>query len=188
MTPTPTQIAVLYATEQGSTRDIADFIAEDLAARGGEVEVSEVTHAPELSRFDAVVLGSAIHNMNFLPEAQSYIRAHDQELRDTELWLFGVGLGPALRGPIGRRLGPVVPPEIARLRDLVAPRDYRTFAGVYERAGVPLSARVRYRLLGGGKYGDLRDWPSIRAWSDEIATTLGLRSVSIDTEPSTHTP
>ncbi|MBF6353733.1 flavodoxin [Nocardia higoensis] len=188
MTPTPTRIAVLYATEQGSTRDIADFIAEDLTSRGGEVEVSEVSHAPDLSLFDAVVLGSAIHDMNFLPEAQSYIRAHDQELRTTELWLFGVGLGPALRGPIGRRLGPIVPPEIARQRDLLAPRDYRAFAGVYERAGIPLSARVRYRLMGGGRYGDLRDWPSIRAWSAEIATALGLRSVSIGTEPGTQTP
>ncbi|WP_040800867.1 flavodoxin domain-containing protein [Nocardia higoensis] len=183
MTPTPKRIAVIYATEQGSTRDVADFIADDLTARGGEVEESEVAYAPELSRFDAVVLGSAIHNMALLPEAQSYVRAHDRELRDTDLWLFSVGLGPALRGPVGRRLGGIVPREVARVRDLVTPRDYRAFAGVYDRAGVPLTTRLIYRALGGGVYGDLRDWQAVRAWCTEIATALDLRSTAVDTEP-----
>ncbi|HLS77453.1 MAG TPA: flavodoxin domain-containing protein [Nocardia sp.] len=187
MTSTPKRIAVLYATEQGSTRDIADFIAENLTARGGHVEVSEVEHAPELSLFDAVVLGSAVHDMNLLPAAEGYIRAHDRELRETDLWLFTVGLGPALRGPIGGRLARRVPPDIARLRDLVQPRDYRAFAGVYQRAGLPLSTRLRYRAMGGGRYGDLRDWASIRAWADEIATALGLAQETAGTRKTVGT-
>lgn len=170
----PTRIAVIYATAQGSTRDIAEFIAADLTDRGAEVELSDVEHAPELSRFDGVILGSAVHNMALLPAAASFVRSHRDELRKSDVWMFSVGLGPALRGPIGRRLGATVPKKIAALCETVSPWDYRPFAGHYERAGVSLRARLLYRLMGGGRYGDLRDWHAIRTWSTMIAQSLGL--------------
>ena len=77
----------------------------------------------------------------------------------------------------------MVPREVARLRDLVAPRGYCAFAGVYQRTGLPLTTRLIYRLLGGGTSDDLRDWQSIRTWSTEIATTLGLRLAAVGPEP-----
>ncbi|WP_225728973.1 MULTISPECIES: flavodoxin domain-containing protein [unclassified Nocardia] len=168
------RIAVIYATAQGSTRDIAEFIAADFAARGAEVELHDVAHAPALSRFDAVVLGSAVHNMDLLPAAVAYVRDHRAELTPARVWLFSVGLGPALRGPIGRRIGRTVPKKIAVLRDSIAPVEYAAFAGHYERAGVSLWARTLFRLLGGTRYGDLRDWAAISAWSAGIARALGL--------------
>lgn len=61
-TNTLPRIAVIYATAQGSTREIAEFIAANLTARGATVEVADAEHAPDLSRFDAVILGSAVHN------------------------------------------------------------------------------------------------------------------------------
>ncbi|WP_280459527.1 flavodoxin domain-containing protein [Nocardia carnea] len=176
MTSTNPRIAVIYATEQGSTRDIAEFIAGDLAERGAEVELHDIEHAPEPSRFDAVVLGSAVHDMDFLPAATAYLRNHRDMLARTDLRLFSVGLGPALRGPIGRRLGRMVPPKIDAIRKTVSAADYHAFAGHYERVGVSLRARILYRLLGGGRYGDLRDWADIRSWSAEVAAGLGLPS------------
>lgn len=43
-------------------------------------------------------------------------------------------------------------------------------------AGVSLGARVLYRLLGGGRYGDLRDWTAISAFTDSIAQALKLHA------------
>ncbi|WP_040698269.1 flavodoxin domain-containing protein [Nocardia vinacea] len=168
------RIAVLYATEEGSTRDIAEFIGDALAARGAEIELSDIEHAPELSGFNAVVLGSAVHDMALLPAMTSYVHTHHDELVRAQVWLFSVGLGPALRGPIGRRVGRTVPKKIAALRDSISPRGYHAFAGHYERAGVSLKARTLYRLMGGGRYGDLRDWTAILAWTSDIAQSLGL--------------
>ncbi|WP_067537113.1 flavodoxin domain-containing protein [Nocardia crassostreae] len=178
------RISVIYATAQGSTREIAEFIGEYLTARGATVEVADVEHAPELSRFDAVVLGSAVHNRALLPEAETYVKYHRDQLTALDLWLFGVGLGPALRGPIGRRVGRIVPKRIARVRDSLAPREYRLFAGHYERIGVSLGARILYRLLGGARYGDLRDWTAVELWADDIAQALKLPAPqSIPTHP-----
>ncbi|MEU1522190.1 flavodoxin domain-containing protein [Nocardia rhamnosiphila] len=174
MTPKRPHIAVLYATEEGSTRDIAEYVAADLEERSAEVELHDIDHAPDPSRFDTVILGSAIHDMDFLPAAADYLRHHRDQLATTDLRLFGVGLGPALRGPLGRRLGRLVPPKISALCKEVAARDYRAFAGHYERAGVSFKARALYRLMGGGRYGDLRDWPAIIAWSTALGDSLGL--------------
>ncbi|WP_433716033.1 flavodoxin domain-containing protein [Nocardia sp. CA-084685] len=169
-----TRIAVLYATAQGSTRDIAEFIADALAARGAEIELSDIEHAPELSGFNAIILGSAVHNMQLLPTMTSFVNTHHDQLTQAQVWLFSVGLGPALRGPIGRWIGRTVPKKIAALRDSIAPRGYHAFAGHYERAGVSLKARTLYRLMGGGHYGDLRDWEAILGWTTSIAHSLGL--------------
>ncbi|MGW4351906.1 flavodoxin domain-containing protein [Nocardia sp. NPDC004582] len=178
------RIAVVYATAQGSTREIADYIGASLAARGATVEVADAEHAPDPTRFDAVILGSAVHDRALLPELGDYVRSHRHELRARPVWLFSVGLGPALVGPIGHLIGRVVPKEIAALRDTITPRDYRAFAGHYERAGVSVSARTLYRLMGGPRYGDLRDWTAITAWTDDIAGELKLpRAQAIPTHP-----
>ncbi|GAB3205646.1 flavodoxin domain-containing protein [Nocardia tengchongensis] len=179
-----TRIAVVYSTAQGSTREIADFIGASLTARGATVEVADAEHAPDPTRFDAVILGSAVHDRALLPELDNYVRSHRHELRARPVWLFSVGLGPALVGPIGRLIGRMVPKNIAAMRDAVTPRDYRAFAGHYERAGVSLSARTLYRLIGGPRYGDLRDWTAITAWTDTIAQELKLPSAqAIPTHP-----
>ncbi|MEV6140209.1 flavodoxin domain-containing protein [Nocardia sp. NPDC051990] len=175
------RIAVVYATEKGSTRDIAEFIAAELKDQGAEVELSDAEHAPELSRFDTVVLGSAIHDMDFLPAAVTFVRTHREALRNKNVWLFSVGLGPALGGPIGSRIGRIVPKKIAALRDSISPRGYQAFSGHYEHVGVSLKARILYRMMGGGRYGDLRDWAAIRAWSTSIARSLGLPAAQSNT-------
>ncbi|QLY28586.1 flavodoxin domain-containing protein [Nocardia huaxiensis] len=164
---------VLYASAQGSTREIAHFIGLQLRSRGALVEVADIEEAPALSGFNAVIIGSAIHNMAWLPAAADYVRTHRDDLNSRDVWLFSVGLGPALRGPIGRWFGRQVPSRIAALRDSVAPRGYRSFAGRIERSG-PWWVHWVYVAMGGGRYGDLRDWESILAWSETIAGELRL--------------
>ncbi|MEU2254972.1 flavodoxin domain-containing protein [Nocardia xishanensis] len=168
------RIAVVYATEQGSTRDIAEFIGTELSGRDAVVELADIDHAPDLSRFDTLVLGSAVHNMKLLPAVDGYVHAHHDELTKRDVWLFSVGLAPALRGPVGRRLARLVPRKIAALRDSIAAHDYQAFAGRYDRDGISLRTRTLYRLLGSGQYGDLRNWAEIRSWTDTIARSLRL--------------
>ncbi|MGW6621940.1 flavodoxin domain-containing protein [Nocardia sp. NPDC055002] len=178
--PAP-RVAVLYATAQGSTRDIAEFVWDDLVARGARAELHDIEHTPDLSGVDTVVIGSAIHNMDLLPEARAYVRYHQDTLKDKDIWLFGVGLGPALRGPIGRWVGRQIPSKISAVIHTLHPRDYTAFAGRYERAGVSWRARTMYRILGGGRYGDLRDWQAVREWSTRIGDALALPHAPVST-------
>ena len=162
-------VLVAYASALGSTAEVAGFIAGRLQSKGFGVAVCKVDDEPDPQGFDAVVLGSAVHDMAWLPEAESYVRRHRAVLAERDVWLFSVGLSPALHGPIGSMMRRVVPRRIAALLRVVPVRDYTVFAGVYGREGTTLTTRIIYRLIGGGSYGDLRDWAAIASWADTIS-------------------
>lgn len=165
------RILVAYAGSSGATKSVAEFIAARMRAHGLVADVRDLNHQPELDGYDAVVVGSAVHNAALMPIAERFVRDHVDALHLIPVWLFSVGIGPSLRGPIGSRLRTMVPPKIAEVCELVGPRDYHAFAGVVSRSTFPPIGRVILRLCG-GRYGDLRDWQAINAWSTDIAQYL----------------
>jgi menaquinone-dependent protoporphyrinogen oxidase len=165
------RVLIVYASCHGSTREIAEWIAARLSSRGVPADCVPVARAREVDRYDAVVLGSAIHNQAWLPEAVRFTRNHEATLTDRPVWLFSVGvpaaLAPALRG-WARREGPKVTEP---LRTKLHARGDRLFSGVFTPAQVPLASRILLRLLG-GHGGDFRDRPEIEGWADEIMRDL----------------
>jgi menaquinone-dependent protoporphyrinogen oxidase len=178
MDATP-RVLVTYASAAGSTRGIAERIADRIRAdlRGSAATGPEVVCRPagpelEPARFDALVVGSAVHNMSWLAEATSFLgRAAGTA---APLWVFSVG-GVEPRGPLTRAL-------VARERATVerafppgtTPRDHRVFGGIVELRGVPLWGRVFWRLTG-ARPGDHRNWPAVEEWASGIARELAAR-------------
>ncbi|GAA4488456.1 hypothetical protein GCM10023094_48380 [Rhodococcus olei] len=169
MTGAPT-VLVAHASAQGSTATIADRIGDTLAAAGCSATTASVTDDPDPGEFDAVVLGSAIHDGDFLPEFHGYLERHRAALSMRPTWLFSVGMGPALHGPIGALFRRMVPASIASVRDTLGVNDFHAFAGVFER---PPERRLRLvvRLMG-VRYGDNRNWTDVTAWASSIAAHL----------------
>lgn len=164
-------VLVAYATAQGSTKEIAEFVVTRLGAGGVRAEAHRVAEDLEVDGADAVVLGSAVHGQALLPELVAFGVRERAVLRNRPVWLFSVGMGPSLRGPVGAVLRRVVPPEITRVVDDVGARGYQAFAGVLLREGTSWGTRMMLRLCG-GRYGDLRDWPAIDRWATEVGTDL----------------
>lgn len=161
----PPKVLVAYATATGSTKDVPEFAGATLRDRGCDVDVSAaIDEVPGPARYDAVVVGSAVHNQALLPAVTRFAREHRELWPKIPVWLFSVGIGPSLSGPLARW----VPPRIAAVRDILGAQEYRAFAGIVDRATMPPVARVILRLLG-GRYGDLRDWTEIERWVDGIA-------------------
>jgi len=164
-------VLIAYATRGGSTRGIAERIARQLEERGRAVEVTAAGDVANLSRFDAVVLGSGIYDGRWLPEATALAERNRGSLANRPLWLFSVGSLP------DRRLGSALrraPRGLAQLRDQIRPRGVRTFAGVIDPTQPPWRGRTLARLLG-CRAGDNRDWAAVDAWGEEIATSLRAR-------------
>lgn len=166
------KILIAYATVHGSTRLIAENLGRFLAARY-PVTSQPMSVVDSLAGYDAVVLGSAVHDGAWLPEARAFLLEHASDLSTRKVWLFSVGMADALPRPMrrlaaraeARQLAASVPADIS-------PCGARLFAGVIRREHLPSrSARVRMRLIG-GRYGDFRAWPQIKAWADEIALAL----------------
>ena len=166
------KVLVGYATAAGSTRGIADRIAARLSARGHAVDVRDLAAAPGLDAYDAFVLGSAVHDQAWLPEARAAVAGHETVLATRPVWLFSVGMPAALprwvRGWAARKEQATVAAELVTA---VSPRDHRLFSGVIRREDLGGVGRAAVRALG-GRFGDFRDWDAVDAWADGIADAL----------------
>jgi menaquinone-dependent protoporphyrinogen oxidase len=168
------RVLVVHASRGGSTREIAERIAERLRANGAEVDVRGAAAAGTVDGYDAVVVGSAIRAGAWLPEATTFVRNNLRALVSRRVWLFSVGLKDTQRGRIGRLLG--TQPEPAEVRELITTletRGYCRFPGAITRQRTPRLGRPVWSLFG-GRYGDFRDWRLVDAWADQIALSLGL--------------
>jgi menaquinone-dependent protoporphyrinogen oxidase len=164
-------VLVAYASRFGSTRGIAECIAERLRQEGTPAEARPVEAAGDLGGYDAFVVGSAVFAGHWMEEATEFVRRNRAVLASRPVWLFS-------SGPIGAmatKHEPVEPKGIVQLRRAVGPRDHRVFFGAWgrsnlERGRLGFAERiVAKRFL---PEGDWRDWPEIEAWATDIARSL----------------
>lgn len=175
------RVLVAYATDHGSTRGVADRIAGRLQQRGVDAEARAVAEVLQVSRYGAIVFGSAIHGGKWLPAARQFADRSAASLRERPVWLFSVSTvgdeESMFPDPVANRLrawrGET--PEVAELRRLLHPREHRNFAGAIARSHWPVTGRAFFRATG-GRYGDHRNWPAIDAWADLIAAQLQIKS------------
>jgi menaquinone-dependent protoporphyrinogen oxidase len=171
MTTTAQRVLVVYASDQGSTKEIAEFIASRLHVGRVAADVRYALERIEVDQYDAIVLGSAVHGRALLPAAERFVVDNAESLRGKPLWLFSVGLGPSLRGPVGSILRRLDSPRISRVRESAGVREYRAFAGVLNRNGASVATRAMLWLCG-GRFGDHRDWRAIDLWAAGIARAV----------------
>ena len=174
-------VLVAYATDHGSTRGIAERIASRLQQRGVDARAYAVGGVLEGSRYEAVVLGSAIHGGKWLSPARQFADQNAAPLRERPVWLFSVstlGDEESMFPPrVANRLRALrkETPEVVEMRRLLHPREHRNFAGAIARSHWPATGRAFFRATG-GRYGDHRNWPAIDAWADLIASQLYANS------------
>jgi menaquinone-dependent protoporphyrinogen oxidase len=164
------KVLVAYASKYGSTRGIAERIAEHLQAAGQQADVRPVQDIHDLGGYDAVVVGSAVFAGHWMAEATEFVRRNRAVLADRPVWLFS-------SGPIGTMAAkhePVAPKELPALVRAINPRGHRVFFGAWDRANVG-RARLGFAERMVAKWlpeGDFRDWAAIEAWAQSIAGAL----------------
>ncbi len=174
-------ILVAYATDHGSTQGVADRIACRSRSRGIVAEVREVSEVADVMKYEAIVIGSAIHGGKWLAVARQFADRKAAALRERPVWLFSVStlgddesmfpawIAKRLRAWRGQTS------ELAELRMLLHSRGHRNFAGAITRSQWTVTGRVFFLALG-GRYGDHRNWSAIDAWTDSIAAQLQVGS------------
>jgi menaquinone-dependent protoporphyrinogen oxidase len=156
---------VVFASKYGSTREVAEAIAEEL--RGvDEVDLHEASEIDGFDAADAVVLGSAIYAGHWLKPAAALLERHAGELASRPTWLFSVG-------PIGDPPQPedAGPEGISEAIESTRARGHRVFAGKLDHASLSRVERLMVRALRAPE-GDFRDWDAIRAWARGVGGEL----------------
>lgn len=91
-------ILIVYASLHGQTVKIARHIADALASAGEKVTLADARELPrsmDLSRYDAVVVGSPLVLRRHLPAVERFVRRHRNQLQQLPTAFFSVSASAA---------------------------------------------------------------------------------------------
>ncbi len=164
------KLLVTYATKHGATAEIAEKIGAVVRAAGLAVEVLRVDQVETLSKYQAVVFGSAVYMGQWRKEAITFLEANEQTFAEMPVWFFSSG--PTGEGdPVQLMKGWEFPEAQKPIADRIHPRATIVFHGILDTHKLNLGEKL---IIKGVKapVGDFRDWDAIVAWASEIAATL----------------
>jgi len=158
------RLLVTYATRAGSTAGIAATIAATLRQRGFLVTVKPVRENPVVKGYQAVILGSAIRQGNWLPEAVTFLMANREPLRRVRVALFTVhllNLGNDETSRLNREA------YLTPLRSVVSPVAHVFFPGKIDPERLSVIDRLTVAVTR-KPIGDFRDWDKIGGWAKNV--------------------
>jgi menaquinone-dependent protoporphyrinogen oxidase len=162
-------VLIGYATQYGSTQEVAEAIAETLREGGLEIDVRPVREVRDLAEYSAVVLGSPLMMGRFHKDAANFLKKQRKALTERPVAVFA--------------LGPVHEPhdekewkdsreqldkELAEYSWLT-PVAFELFGGKFD----PTKLRFPLNKLAGKEpASDARDWEAIRSWVEGLKPIL----------------
>jgi menaquinone-dependent protoporphyrinogen oxidase len=158
-------ILLAYATRFGSTQEVAETITAKLRQAGLEVDILPMQDVTTLDGYDAVVLGAALYNARWHPNAHNFLSQHQAALKQRPVAIFALGplsTSSAAMQSSRRQLDK----ELARYPWLKAVA-LEMFAGKYDPSKPGMG--FFYKLL---PTRDYRDWEAIQAWANALPAQL----------------
>ena len=171
-------ILVAYATEYGSTQEVAEAVVSTLRAEGIEVELHHVREVRSLEGYRAVVLGAPLYMFRWHRDARNFLSRHRKALQSLPVYVFA--LGPFHNKEeelqsVHEQMGK----ELARY-PWFKPLVVQPFVGKFD----PAKLRFPFNIIGPLKNMpacDERDWPAIKTWASDLADRFhGGSAVPLD--------
>ncbi len=167
------KILVTYASQGGATAGVAEAIGQTLSTNGAVVDVRPIKEVTDLSSYQAVVIGSAVHSGKWMPEAVALVEHNQTVLRRIPTAVFQVCMMLATDNEQYKRM---VPDWLAPLRAQLHPIAEGSFSGALWPNKYPkLSEKLGLRIFLAAihlKAGDYRNWDAIRTWAESLRPVL----------------
>jgi menaquinone-dependent protoporphyrinogen oxidase len=159
-------ILVAYATKKGSTREVAEAVAETLAEHGLEVDLRAAATVADLAAYDGVVLGAALYTGRVHADARAFLRRHRDALAGLPFAVFAMGPRTLAEKEVAssRKQLDAALAKTPGLRPVAA----AIFGGVLD----PSQHRFPFSRMPSS---DARDWDAIAAWAAEVSAALPAR-------------
>jgi len=191
------RILIAYATNSGSTAEVAAAVGEELGKAGIQVEVHQIDETTTIESYDAVVVGAPMI-MGWHRSAVRFVKKHGPRLRDMPVAYFLTAMSltqldhhlgdtpvlvdPSLAKPprrLGRLsfrerystvdeyVGPVLKAALG-----VKPISVGVFGGKLDPARLNWWQKLFVNTIIRAEPGDYRNWPFIRDWARRLGEQL----------------
>lgn len=167
------QILVAYASASGSTREVAEAIANEIEGDGLTAVVHPVSQVENVAQYHGVVLGSSVRLGRWLPEAVDCLERIKDQLAEKPTAYFTTCLTMAEDTAENRQIVLNYMEPLLNLTPDVTPIGLGLFAG-------SLDPNRRAILVGNGPQGDHRNWEAIRAWAKKVRDQLQESAAPLD--------
>src|SRR5262245_22635349 len=87
----PAHVLVAYASKHGSTREVAESIADTFRGHELDVDLQEAEAVEDVRAYDGVVLGGALYTGRLHSDARRFLRRHRAELARRPLAVYAMG-------------------------------------------------------------------------------------------------
>lgn len=193
------KILVAYATFAGSTVEVAQAMAEEIARSGVQVDTLPLDEVKSVEAYDGVVVGGPMI-MGWHRAALGFLKKHRATLRRVPLAVFVTAMSltrtgetsvdgvpvdvdeklpkpPEREGRLGfreryARLANYVRPILKATRP-VKPVKLGVFGGRLEYGRLKWWAVLFVMLIVRAPAGDRRNWAAIRSWAAELPAAFG---------------
>jgi menaquinone-dependent protoporphyrinogen oxidase len=170
------KVLVAYASKYGSTREIAETIAEAMRENDIMVDLSSADKVSEIRDYNAVILGSAIYVGNWPKSAVSFLKGNQKFLKEIPVWLFSSG--PSGEGEPAQLVdGVLYPPSLKPLIEEINPVDITVFHGDINLTKISAMEKWAIKNVVKKPFGDYRDWNSIQKWTNMVMD--GMKATGI---------
>ena len=200
------RILVTYATMAGSTVEVAQTVAEEIADRGLQVDVLPLVEVQNIEGYDAVVVGAPMI-MGWHRTALRFLKRNRKAWSQIPLAVFVTAMsltetGQRSMGDVPVYVDEALPkapmhPDRLTFRERYArlsnylrpilratrpsePASIGVFGGRLEYGRLKWWAVLFAMLIIRAPAGDRREWPAIREWAAGLPAAFGLETVEAE--------
>jgi menaquinone-dependent protoporphyrinogen oxidase len=166
---------VAYASDCGSTGEVAEVIGQVLCDSGMAVDVRLVESVKDLSSYQTAVIGSPVHAGKWLPEAVKFMEKNQKVLSQMSVAYFLTCLILYKSNDKTRRTARSYLDQVLNAVPQVKPVDMGFFAGVFDYSKLSFVVRIVMKSKMKKKEvpeGDHRNWDAIRFWAKGLSSKL----------------
>ncbi|MBN2047200.1 MAG: flavodoxin domain-containing protein [Anaerolineaceae bacterium] len=165
-------VLIAYGSWAGSTREIAERVAEILEEKGAQVTVAACSQVVEVEPYDAVLVGTAVHASNIHPRVKKFFRLFHDDL--TSKPLVGFVVCATMIKPTEENIKTSIGFMTNYTNDFpdLHFTEIKPFSGafLYENARGLMHFVLRMMAIASGK--EHRNWQKIESWASEVYEAL----------------
>lgn len=165
------KILIAYASECGTTGEVAVAIGDALCENGNTVETKWIKNVKDISNYDSVIIGSAILYEDWMPEARKFVKNNQDILKNMPVAYFITCMALSSKEDAAMQQAIEYSDKLCDLVPQVKPVSVGHFAGVLDYSKISFFKRILTRAAMARhkvKEGDYRDWNAIRSWAKSI--------------------